>query len=536
MAATAVQNSSSAGVQPPRSMAQSIGKGTVAGIFANLVRFGTRLVLVPILISHLGLGGYGIWATVLVIAGYLRFGSAGVKTCFQKYVAEAYAKGDYERANQLLTTGTAIFVAMSAALLIPAAIFPRFLAHLAGIPLEYASSSAAAIVLLAIGYMISNAMAAFESAVLGAHRVHLMQGVSVSTMIFEAVWFILALHLGFGLAALALGMAISEAGYAISGLIIAKRVIPQISLRKKYLNRGVLGELVRFTGSYQLLNIMEVLYFSVVPIVLLREFGPVTAGVFALSDRLTRFATMGLEASLVPLLSGSTTVFNAGSSVRMSAFLSKAFKLSLVATLLPLAFVSAFGSSAMFAWTAQTNDLFRFGILLVALTALFRSIAKVGMVLYRSTGGASMDSGAQLIRIAILVLVVILGKRWGYYGAVSGLVAAELAGMIFMLTALFRRVGCFSMGRLFGETAHLSVSVVALVAIGKLIMRIPIPFHGGTRMLALMQFGMMTAVTLALVWPAFVATRYLSQDERSQILDTIMPWRRAAAARSISHD
>jgi len=99
-----------------------MSKGTIFGVLANLVRYGTRLVLIPIIIAHLGLGGYGIWATLLVIAGYLRFGSSGIKGTFQKYVAEAMGKGEFERANQLVTTGTIIFIGISAAVLIPAAI------------------------------------------------------------------------------------------------------------------------------------------------------------------------------------------------------------------------------------------------------------------------------------------------------------------------------------------------------------------------------------------------------------------------------
>jgi len=511
----------------PHSVAGSVSKGTLSGVFANLIRFGTRLVLVPVLISHLGLGGYGIWATLLVIASYLRFGSAGIKTCFQKYVAEAYATGNFDLVNQLLTTGTAIFVGISGLFLIPAAFFAPVLARWIGIPQQYVSSSSAAIMLLAIGYLVSNAMAAFESAVLGAHRVYLMQYASVALMFFELGWSIVILHWGYGITTLALGMAIGETVYAFAGLIVAKRVTPQILLQRKYLAKSVLGELVRFTGSYQLLNIMEIFYFSVVPILLLRELGPIAAGVFALCDRVTRFATIGLEASLVPLLSGSTTVFAAGSPTRMRAFLAKTFKLSLVTTLLPLAVVSAFGPSALLAWTGQRNDLFRLGIFLVALSALFRSLSKVGMVLYRSTGAASMDSGAQLLRIVTLSIVVILSWYWGFYGAISGLVLAELAGMIFMLNAVFRRVGCFSLGRLLSEAAHLSISVIAIVAVGEAVKRIPLPFANGSRQFALVQLGFISLVSLSLVWPSFVLTQYFSPKERTQLLEMLLLRRRA---------
>jgi O-antigen/teichoic acid export membrane protein len=512
-----------------RTLAQSMSKGTIFGVLANLVRYGTRLVLIPIIIAHLGLGGYGIWATLLVIAGYLRFGSSGIKGTFQKYVAEAMGKGEFERANQLVTTGTIIFIGISAAVLIPAAIFSRFVGRVAGIPPQYLHASATAITVMAIAYLISNGLAVFESAVLGAHRVDLMQYFTMIFMVFDLVFCVVALHFGYGLAALALGMAISEVGYAVCGFLMARRVVPQISLRLKYYTTEVLGELVRFSGSYQLLNIMELFYVGIVPIVLLRELGANAAGVFAVCDRLTRFMTMGMESSFVPLLSGSTTIFAGESSARMRAFLSKVFKLCLIVTILPLSFAVVFGPAAVLAWTGQINPLFRYGILLVCLTSLFRSLAKVGMVMYRSTGAASMDIVAQLMRIVILMFVVILGKRWGFYGALSGLALAELAGMVFMLEVLFRKLHCFSLPRLFSEAAHVSLSALLVVGVGKIIEVVSLHFHAPSRMFVSVQLGVISIVVLTLVWPTFILTNYLSLEDRNQILNMLIPSRRAVA-------
>ncbi|MGA7925715.1 MAG: hypothetical protein WCA20_06935, partial [Candidatus Sulfotelmatobacter sp.] len=528
MVTAAAQKTTPNQSQPHRSLARSISRGTLFSFIANLVRYGTRLVLVSLFVARLGLDGYGIWATLMVIAGYLRFGSGAVKACFQKYVAEAHTKGDFEHANQLVTTGTAIFFAMSAAVLVPVAVFPRFLAHLVGIPAQYMSASATAITLISIAYLLSNTMGVFEAAVLGVHRVDLMQYFNVAVMIFDLTFYAVVLGLGYGLGALALGMAIGELGYALSGLLLARRVIPQICLRPRYLTTKVIPELVRFTGSYQLQNIMEMFYVGLVPIVLLREIGAGAVGVFAICDRLTRFATMGLEASFVPLLSGSTMIFSLGSPDRMRAFLSKAFKMSLIATMLPLALASLFGPAAVLAWTGQTNSFFRLGICLVAVAAFFRSLAKVGMVLYRSTGGASMDNAAELLRILILLLVVILGKQWGFYGALAGLALAELAGMTFMLEALFRRLGCYSLSQLAGQAAHLFVPVLILILAAEAVARAPVFLHAGSRLFLSLRLAIVSLMMLVLAWPVFILTKCFSLDERTQILAMLLPWRRAA--------
>jgi O-antigen/teichoic acid export membrane protein len=509
-----------------------VSRGTLFGVAANLVRVGTRLLLVPIMIKHLGLGGFGIWSTLMVIAGYLRVGSSGIKVTFQKYVAEAFGSGDFLRANQLVTTGTVYFVAISALILVPTAFFSRSVANLAGIPPEYTADSATVIALMAIAYLISSGMAVFEAAVCGAHRVHLMQCCTVAFTVLEFIFSVLALRMGHGLAALGVGIATGEIGYAICGFVVAHREIPEIALRYRYITTSVGRELARFSGSYQLLNIMELFYVSVVPIVLLRELGAGAAGIYALCDRVARLAVTGLECSLVPLLSGSTSVFSTGSSEQMRAFVSKVFKLSLAGVLLPLAFTSAFGATAVLAWTGQGNQLVGLGIVFLSSAALCRSLSRVGMVLYRSTGGASMDSGAQLLRIAIVLVGVYFGRHWKFYGAVSGIAFAELVGMIFMLVALSRRLKYFSIEQLLGQIVHLFLPVLILVGAGEAVASIHVGFQLSTRASASLQLGVITTLVLALAWPSLILTRYLSGEELAQIKKAFFP-RRGMVARNI---
>lgn len=81
------------------SLAATIGRNTVFGVLANAAQLATRLFTIPIVIAHLGLGGYGVWSIIMAVAAYMRFGSAGVKSAFQKYVADATGNGDFKVRN-----------------------------------------------------------------------------------------------------------------------------------------------------------------------------------------------------------------------------------------------------------------------------------------------------------------------------------------------------------------------------------------------------------------------------------------------------
>ena len=161
---------------PGRSiLAESISRNTFFGLVSNLTQVVTRLVTVPLVIRHLGLDGYGIWNIVMMTATYLRFGSVGIKTAFQKYVAEATGNGDFDRANKLLSTGCALMLGLSVAVSVPVVMFSPQIAKATGVPGAFLPAAADAVALLAITGTIANVGAAFEATLMGGHRIDLVR-------------------------------------------------------------------------------------------------------------------------------------------------------------------------------------------------------------------------------------------------------------------------------------------------------------------------------------------------------------------------
>ena len=159
----------------PQNIAASVGKGTFFGILSNLVMVATRFITVPIVIHYLGLGGYGIWNIIMTTAAYMRFGSAGIKSAYQKYVAEATGDGNYERANKLLSTGSVVVLVLSIIGLIPLAFYSKTLAKAGGVPETFIHSAAGAISMLAVFMVFANWGAVYEAIIMGAHRIDIVR-------------------------------------------------------------------------------------------------------------------------------------------------------------------------------------------------------------------------------------------------------------------------------------------------------------------------------------------------------------------------
>lgn len=519
-------NTRNGNLTPDAKVTRSIGRNTIFGVMSNLAQVGTRLITVPIVIHYLGLGGYGIWNIIMMTATYMRFGSVGVKTAFQKYVAEATGDGDYERANRLLSTGAILMLVLSVCGLIPIALFSLPIAKLVGVPTPFLKTSAGAISLLALIMLMANAGAAYESIVMGGHRIDIVTTFRTVLTIMEAVAIIVALHFGGGLFAMACVMGASELVYISCCYFTSRRVVPQIQVRLRYFSTGTFRELLRFAGSYQLVNVLEVLYAALVPFAILRIFGATSAGVYAVVTRMVWSAAILQEAFLPPILSGGAMVYASGSAERMQALVAKAYKVTLALSLFPLGFISVFGVVLAYAWTGETDPSFRVAFWLLSLTTMFGAISRLAFVLYRVSGRALLDNVWQGLRVALICAVIVCAPKLGFVGVLGGGAIVEMFGMLFMLFALTRAFHLFRAVSLVPDMIRMTLAVALILLVGAIVSYVPVPGGLEGRLPAILKVVAAFAACLLVAWPLAVRTRVITATDRAALVNALFPGRK----------
>jgi O-antigen/teichoic acid export membrane protein len=365
---------------------------------------------------------------------------------------------------------------------------------------------------------------------MGGHRIDIARKFTTFFTVAEAVAIVIVLHFGLGLFAMAVVMAASEVGFISVCYFASHRVVPRIRVSLKYVTRSVLPELFRFAGSYQLVNILEVLYGAILPVAVLRTFGADSSGVYAIATRLVGSALMVQDAMLLPILSGGTMVYASGSADRMAVLLAKAFKFTLALALLPLAFIGAYGTSIVFAWTGETISSLRVALWFICLAALFKAFSLLGLVLYRVSGNALMDNIRQALRIVILLGIAMFAHQLGFFGILAGLAGAEFVGMVFMWYAIAKTFHGFDLKALIPDSLKLIVATAGVLAVGAA--GFYVPFHAissNARVIALCQLGAISLVCLVAVTPALLLTRSVTTSEGKMLLGMFLPGRVAAA-------
>jgi O-antigen/teichoic acid export membrane protein len=408
-------------------------------------------------------------------------------------------------------------MALSIVGLIPAVIFSQSIARLAGVPPEFLKSAAGAIALLAVIMLLANVGAAFEAIVMGGHRIDLVRKFNTCFSVAEAGAIVTVLHLGYGLTAMAAVMGTSELLYLTSCYFVSRRIVPQIRLGVRWLSKDVLFELFRFAGSYQLVNVLDVVYNSLIPIAILRCFGANSAGVYAIVTRITTSATAIHDSFLPSILSGGTMVFASGSIERMRTLLSKAFKVTLGLSLFPLGFIAVFGPTIAFAWTGQIDPRFRSAFCFVCLRAFFAAFSLLALVLYRVSGRALLDNLRQVLRIVLIIGITILAPRLGFIGVLVGLATCELVGMLFMFYALAKTFSVFRVGVVLPGTARLAVAATLIFFVGVAASYIPLPGYQPGRLFATLKLMEAGLACLIVAWPLLVRTGSVTAAEKQAL-------------------
>lgn len=401
------------------------------------IQIATRLWTVPVVIHHLGIEGYGIWAAITAVVSYLQLGAAGVRSGFQKYVAEATGTSGYEHASRLLSTGTALFGGFSILCCGAVALNPQPFVTLAGIPPAKYSQAAGALSWLAVCVAANNLGAAFQATVAGGHRIDLVRRVGIIVAIAEAIATVLLLRMGYGLAAVAGVFGLSTALASLYGWHLSSVVLPEIKISWRRVDRSLIGECLRFIGSYQLVGALQVAGIAMIPIVTLRVFGAEAAGLYAVVTRLAGTALVPQESLLISVLSSGSATYAEGQASANGAFVERTFRAHFALTVLPLSLVAFGGRDIFYAWTGSSSGALQELLYLTCVASLPRAIASLARVLYRASGGVWADNCQQaLVTTCILAAVMGHGGALSMGRLVAGIACAEWIGAIWMLACI----------------------------------------------------------------------------------------------------
>jgi O-antigen/teichoic acid export membrane protein len=256
----------------------------VYAVYAAAIVSG--LVVTPIVVRSLGKSGYGVWTFIGAVTIYLSVLDFGVGPAIVRFGAEARGRRADEDVNEIASTGLALYGGIGALTLpvgVALAWLVPWLAHVHG---HLVWQARVATLLIVLSLALRFPLGLFNNLLVAQQRWDLQNlGNFVSTVLYAALVAALMPHHGslVLVAGLTLGTTLLRLTLPLAWL---KRELPALRVRRRFVTRARLHELMTFSSSNFLVHVAQKIVFSTDVIVVTLVLGKESAAVYGVPAKL----------------------------------------------------------------------------------------------------------------------------------------------------------------------------------------------------------------------------------------------------------
>lgn len=236
---------------------ESLSRNVIVDVAARIGYLLTRFFIPPFVLAHVTLEAYGLWSAAFIVVSYVGLSTMGISTVYIKYVAEHSARREYDKANQLLSTGLCITVpgcmAIFGAFYL---LWPRLVPWL-HIPAALEGDAREVVLSVVFVFLTSLSLTAFHDAVVGAQYISHVQIRWVICYLMETVLIFVLVGSGRGIRGLSEAFVARTVLDIVLCVIMAVRLLPWLRISPSLVTREALRKLFVFGGVVQIVALLS---------------------------------------------------------------------------------------------------------------------------------------------------------------------------------------------------------------------------------------------------------------------------------------
>ncbi len=168
----------------------SKGKQTAINMGAQTVSFALslliNLLLTPVIVNRIGSEVYGFFGLASNLLDYVSVITAAVNAMATRFITVAYTKGDIKSANEYFTSVTAVNIAISMALLIPAGVLAAKLEWFFDVPKSHLGDIKLLWAFCFGVFFVNLIFSRCDAAMFAANRLDITAGINMTGLIMKA--------------------------------------------------------------------------------------------------------------------------------------------------------------------------------------------------------------------------------------------------------------------------------------------------------------------------------------------------------------
>ena len=250
----------------PAPVQRTIARNTLWNVAGRAWDALSALVLTPYIVWRIGLDDYGVWGLVASFAGYVALLDLGLGSGYAKFIAEYAARGERQRISHLIAT--AVFSYALIGIVLALIGFPLLgaaagrLGELLGVSQVDSGTLVFLVQFSFTLFLLGNCIAPFTSVQSGLQRMDLTNVVGFAMSLIKVIATVTLVESGYGLRGLMYSSAIVLAAYAMTSVMIAHRLIPDLRVTPLAFRRSELGALFSYGWRAQVARLSNLITFE----------------------------------------------------------------------------------------------------------------------------------------------------------------------------------------------------------------------------------------------------------------------------------
>ncbi len=241
-----------------KTVRDSLSRNLIVDIIARVGYLVSRFFVPPFILAHVTLEAYGLWAAAFIVVSYIGVSTMGISNVYIKYVAEYSARRQYEKVNQLLSTGLMLTIPVCLAVFGLIWIFWPIVITFLHVNADLREDARVVVLSVTAIFLASLSLSAFRDVLAGVQKSALMQVVWVIGYLTETALIFWLVGHGRGIRGLAEAFLIRTGIEVGLACLLAFKLLPWLRVTPGRFSREALHTLLSFGGITQLQSLMAI--------------------------------------------------------------------------------------------------------------------------------------------------------------------------------------------------------------------------------------------------------------------------------------
>lgn len=242
---------------------ESLSRNVLVDVAARVGYLLSRFFIPPFVLGHVTLEAYGLWSAAFIVVAYVGLSTMGISNVYIKYVAEHAARREYDKANQLLSTGLCLTVPGCTVVFGIFYLLWPWIVDWLRVPAALRGDAREVVLSVVFVFLASLSLTAFHDAVIGAQYTSHVQIRWVICYVVETILIFALVAMGRGIRGLSeafVARTLLDIGLCV---VMAYRLLPWLHISPRLVTKEAMRKLLMFGGVVQIQAILSTLLNSI---------------------------------------------------------------------------------------------------------------------------------------------------------------------------------------------------------------------------------------------------------------------------------